>query len=47
MKYKIDYIDREDDLCHIWVEAYDKKEAKMLALNEYWDIKEIIQISKL
>lgn len=40
--YYIDYIDNEDDLCHVWVEASSKKEAEREAKSEYWDIKKII-----
>ena len=46
MKWTIDYLDSEGDLCHIWVEAYDKKEAEQKAYKEYWDIDTIIEIHK-
>lgn len=46
-KYKVDYIDASDDLCHIWVEAMSKEDAKLVAQDEYWDIKEIIQVGLL
>lgn len=40
--YYIDYIDNEGDLCHVWVEAFDKNDAKRQVRYEYWDINEII-----
>ena len=46
MKGTIDYLDSEGDVCHIWVEAYDKQEAEQKALKEYWDIDTIIGIHK-
>ena len=43
-KYYIDYYDNTGDLCHIWVEASDKKSAESEARREWWDIAEIISI---
>lgn len=45
-KYYIDYISKDDDYCHIWVMANSKEEAEQNARQEYWDIKEIVNISK-
>lgn len=42
----VDYEDKSGDLCHIWVEATSKEDARSAALDEYWDIKEITQIRK-
>lgn len=44
MKYTIDYVDKNDDLCHVWVQASGKEEAKRVAKREYWDIARIIQV---
>jgi len=46
MKFNIDYIDKSGDLSHVWVEANNKEDAILKAENEYWDIKEIIQVCK-
>lgn len=43
-KFYVDYIDTDDDLCHIWVEANSKEEAIREAKREYWDIKNIIDV---
>jgi cytidylate kinase len=43
-KFYVDYIDTNDDLCHIWVEANSKEEAIREAKREYWDIKNIIDV---
>lgn len=42
--FYIDYLDKTGDLCHIWVEAYDKESAKSEAYSEWHDISEIISI---
>lgn len=42
----VDYEDKSGDLCHIWVEAYDKQDAIEEAKHEYWDINEIISVRK-
>lgn len=46
MKYYIDYLDKSDDLTHVWVEAESREDARRQVLHEYWDIKEIIRIWK-
>jgi hypothetical protein len=46
MKFNIDYIDKNEDLSHVWVEADSKEDAITEVMNEYWDIKEIIQVCK-
>ena len=43
-RWYIDYEDRSGDLCHIWVEAYDKQDAIELARLKYWDISNIISV---
>ena len=43
-RWYIDYEDRSGDLCHIWVEAYDKQAAIENAKHEYWDIANIISV---
>lgn len=45
-KYYVDYIDTSDDLCHVWVEASSKEDAKRQVKHEYWDIKDIIRIKE-
>lgn len=46
MKYYIDYIDKEGDLCHVWVNAASKDDAVCQVEREYWDIDEIIGVHK-
>lgn len=43
-KFYIDYIDKSDDICHVWTNARDAQEALSSVKSEYWDIKEIVQI---
>lgn len=45
-RWYIDYEDKSGDLCHIWVEAYDKQDAIEAAKVEYWDIVNIISVKK-
>ena len=45
-RWYIDYEDRSGDLCHIWVEAYDRQDAIENAKHEYWDIVNIISVRK-
>ena len=45
-RWYIDYEDKSGDLCHIWVEAYDKQDAIEAAKVEYWDIANIISVKK-
>lgn len=45
-RYYVDYMDKSDDLCHVWVEADSKEEARSEVESEYWDIKEILDIWK-
>ena len=49
MRYKVTYIPTYDpeDICKIWVEASSKDEAIREAKSEYWDIKDIISVTKL
>lgn len=44
--YKISYIDQEDDLCHVIIEADSKENAKYELTHDYWDVKQIIQIKE-
>lgn len=43
-RFIVDYIDASDDLSHIWIMADNATQAEQLAKEEYWDIKEIIQV---
>ena len=43
-RWYIDYEDKSGDLCHIWVEAYDRQDAIERAKCEYWDIANIISV---
>ena len=43
-KYYIDYVDKSEDLCHVWVEAEDKQDAESQVRSEYWNIDHIISI---
>ena len=45
-RWYIDYEDKSGDLCHIWVEAYDRQDAIEAAKHEYWDIVNIISVKK-
>ena len=45
-RWYIDYEDKSGDLCHIWVEAYDRQEAIELAKLKYWDISNIISVKQ-
>ena len=45
-KYYIDYMDKEGDLSHVWVNADSKQDAEAKAKREYWNIDEIISIHK-
>lgn len=46
-KYIVDYISStDDDVCHVWTEAYSEDDAIDYAKSEYWDIKEIIGVHK-
>lgn len=45
-QYKVSYMssEEEDDLCHVTIYAYSKKEAEEQAKREYWDIGRIVQV---
>ena len=46
MVYYIDYISSTDnDVCHVWTEANSKEQAIDNIKSEYWDIKEIIEVT--
>lgn len=46
MKYYVTYIStQDDDVSKVWVEASSKDEAIREAKSEYWDIKDIIQVT--
>lgn len=42
--YFVSYIDNEGDLCHVSVEAFDKDDAKLQVIQEYWNVDEIIGV---
>ena len=46
-KYVVKYTDKGGDLSSVWVYAGSKEEAKQNAKNEYWDIVDIVMVSKL
>lgn len=46
MKYIIDYLDKEGDLTHVWLNADSESEAECEARREYWDIDRIIDIRR-
>ena len=46
-EFKVSYTDKEGDLSHVRVEAYDSNGAKESAKREYWDIENIIQVIEL
>lgn len=43
-KYYVDYMDKEGDLSHVWVNASSKRDAESQVRSEYWDVDEIISI---
>lgn len=43
-KFHVDYIDKSDDLCHVWVTAINEEDAIEQVKQEYWDIKRIVQV---
>lgn len=43
-KFTIKYLTLEGDVSNVWLEAYDKEDAKSQLRREYWDVKEIISI---
>lgn len=47
MVYYVDYISSsDDDICHVWTEASSKEDAIRNVKDEYWDIKEIVDVRK-
>lgn len=40
----VSYLDSEGDLCHVHVEAFDKKDAELQVRREYWNVEEILEI---
>jgi hypothetical protein len=44
-EFKVSYEDKEGDLSHVRVSAYDEEGAKSQANREYWDIERIIQVT--
>ena len=46
MRYYVDYMDKEGDLSHVWVNADSKQDAESKVKREYWDIDEIISIHR-
>lgn len=45
-KYIIRYTTKDGDLCGCWVYASSKDEAIAVARYEYWDIEDIICVTK-
>lgn len=45
-KYTIRYTTNDGDLCGCWVEADSKDDAIAQAYDEYWDIQDIITVTK-
>jgi hypothetical protein len=43
-KFKVDYLDFNNDLCHVWTTANDESDVEDRVKSEYWDVNEIIQI---
>lgn len=43
-KYIVKYIDNDNDLSSVWVEALNKADAKSQVKREYWDVKEIVMV---
>lgn len=45
--YKVSYITLEGDLCHVYIEAYSKEDAKVQLKREYWDVREVVRVTEL
>ena len=46
-KYEITYISKTDgDCCSVWCNANSPEEAADYVMSEYWDVEEIISISR-
>ena len=46
-KYVVKYTDKYGDLSSVWVYASSKEDAKMQAKDEYWDIVDIVMVTKM
>ena len=46
-KWRVCYMDSEEDSCKVWVHAYDEDGAEAQARSEYWDIKSIVFIQEI
>lgn len=46
-KWKVSYMDKSDDLTNVWVYADTVNDAIQEVENEYWDVKEIIDVTPL
>lgn len=44
MKFQIDYLDSEGDLCHYWTEALTKEEAERNLYDNKHDVDSILTI---
>ncbi len=44
MKFYIDYLDTEGDICHYWTEALTKEEAERQFYEDMWDVDSILTI---
>ena len=40
----VSYLDNEGDLCHVYVEAFDRDDAEIQVRREYWNVEEILEI---
>lgn len=46
-KWKVSYLDKNDDLTNVWVYADSKEDAIDEVRLEYWDVEEIIVVRPL
>lgn len=46
-KFIVKYINHEDDLCTVWLEAHTRVEALDMFRAEYHDIKDFLMIKEL
>lgn len=46
-KFYVTYISStDDDVCHVWTMADSVEDAKSEIRSEYWDVKEIIEVTR-
>ena len=46
-EYRVSYMDIEEDVTHVRIEAYSEEDAVVNVQREYWDVVSIIQIVKV